>query len=194
MNRTNSISLDVTSFYNVYDRVRNLEPGAPFFETAPLPPHLVIPLVYDGKAYGSTHGAETLLGWKVRKFWTLQGGYTWFVSSIRLDPSSLDTLTTAEINGGAPRNQFQIRSYLDLPHRFTLDTSLYRVGRLAAGSIPAYTRFDTHLGWRLNKWTELSIVGQNLLDARHPEFQALVQTVITTQARRSVYGKVTWRF
>ena len=109
-------------------------------------------------------------------------------------PSSLDTLTTAEINGGAPRNQFQIRSYLDLPHRFTLDTSLYRVGRLAAGSIPAYTRFDTHLGWRLNKWTELSIVGQNLLDPRHPEFQALVQTVVTTQARRSVYGKVTWRF
>jgi iron complex outermembrane receptor protein len=189
-----SISLDVTSFYNVYDRLRNLEPGTPFFEAAPLPPHLVFPLVYDGKAYGFTYGAEALLGWKVRTFWTLQGGYTWFVPSIKLDPSSLDVFTISELNSGSPRNQFQIRSYLDLPHRFTLDTSLYRVGRLAAGSIPAYTRFDTHLGWRLNKWTELSVVGQNLFDPRHPEFQALVQTVVTTQARRSVYGKVTWRF
>ena len=189
-----SISLDITSFYNVYDRLRNIEPGTPFLEPAPPPPHLVIPLEYAGKAYGSTHGTEALLGWKVMTFWTLQGGYTWFVSSIRLNPSSLDTLTAAEINNEAPRNQFQIRSYLDLPHRFTLDTSLYRVGRLATGSIPAYTRVDIRLGWRPNKWTELSVVGQNLLDPRHPEFQNLFQTVVTTQVQRSVYGKVTWRF
>ncbi len=189
-----SISLDIASFYNVYDRLRNLEPGTFFFEAVPLPPHLVAPLTYDGKAFGSTYGAEASLGWQVRKFWSLQGGYTWFVPLIKLDPTSLDVFTITEIDGGAPRNQFQVRSYLDLPHRFELDTSLYRVGRLAAGAIPAYTRLDVRLGWRPNKWTELSVVGQNLFDPRHPEFQALVQTVVTTQVRRSVYGKVTWRF
>lgn len=41
---------------------------------------------------------------------------------------------------------------------------------------------------------ELSLVGQDLPDPRHPEFNGFDQNLQTTQAKRGVYGQVTWRF
>ena len=66
------------------------------------------------------------------------------------------------------------------------------VSTLSHLGIPSYTRLDTRLGWRLGEFVELSLVGQNLLRARHAEF--FDSTVHGTEIERSVFGKVTWRF
>jgi iron complex outermembrane receptor protein len=52
-------------------------------------------------------------------------------------------------------------------------------------NIASYFTMDVHLAWHY-KNVELSLVGQNLLDNRHPEFQ--------TEIPRNIYGKVTIRF
>ncbi len=65
---------------------------------------------------------------------------------------------------------------------------------LADGSIPAYTRLDTRLGWGIGESAEMSIVGQNLFDPHHPEFQSQSQSFVTTQAKRGVYGEIRWQF
>jgi iron complex outermembrane receptor protein len=82
---------------------------------------------------------------------------------------------------------------LTLPHNLEWDTSAYFVGMLADGPIPAYTRLDTRLGWRLGEYLELSISGQNLLRPLHFEF-ADAYGVDHTQVARSVLGKMIWRF
>jgi hypothetical protein len=53
---------------------------------------------------------------------------------------------------------------------------------------------DTRQSWGLAEKAELGIMGENLPDPRHPELHALSQFFVTTQAKRSVYGKITWWF
>lgn len=164
------LSFDVATFYNVYQDLRTSEPNPPFLEASPAPLHVVIPLVFDNKMSGRTYGAEASVEWKATNFWALQGGYTWLVPKLALDASSRDATSVHEGEGVAPRNQLQVQSKLNLRRRLEFDTALYRVGYLAEGKIPAYLRLDARLGWHIAERLEVSLVGQNLLDPRHPEF------------------------
>jgi iron complex outermembrane recepter protein len=74
---------------------------------------------------------------RATKFWRLQGGYTWFVPSLKLEPSSQDSSGVLSKTGVNPRNQFQVGSQFDLPRGFEFDTVISRVGRLAYAGIPA---------------------------------------------------------
>jgi iron complex outermembrane recepter protein len=188
------LSLDFAGFYNKYANVTTDEHGTAFFEASPAPAHLVIPLQFGNKMFGATYGSEASAEWRVTRFWTLQGGYAWFVPSLKLDPSSTDQISVAYRNNETPRNQFQAGSRLTLRHGIDFDANLYRVGRLAYGNIPTYNRVDARLGWQVMERMELSLVGQNLLDPRHPEFNGFDQNLQPTQAKRGVYGQVTWRF
>jgi iron complex outermembrane receptor protein len=58
--------------------------------------------------------------------------------------------------------------------------------------VPSYVSLDLRLGWHPTPNWEFAIVGQNLLDKRHPEF--LAAGAVGTEIPRSVYGKVTWKF
>ena len=93
---------------------------------------------------------------------------------------------------GTPQNQFQVRSELNLPHRFEWDNSAEYVGKLAV-EIPAYTRVDTRIGWKANEYLDFSLIGQNLLTPRHAEFRS-DNGLNYTLVERSVFAKITWRF
>jgi outer membrane receptor for monomeric catechols len=67
------------------------------------------------------------------------------------------------------------------------------VDRLPNQKVPSYARLDARLGWRLAESVELSVAGQNLLDPCHFEFGPAYM-LNPTQAKRSVYGRITWRF
>ena len=98
------------------------------------------------------------------------------------------------VNGDAPAQQFQARSYYTWSRNLDFDVSFYYVGRLVEQAIPRYVRLDARLARRFGEWTELSVVGQNLLDDHHFEYGQTVETALAAQARRSIYGKVSWRF
>jgi hypothetical protein len=65
---------------------------------------------------------------------------------------------------------------------------------LFGGVIPSYTRLDTQVSWRLGERIELNLVGQNLLRDHLEEFNDLLQSVNSSQAKRSAYAKLTWQF
>jgi iron complex outermembrane receptor protein len=65
------------------------------------------------------------------------------------------------------------------------------VGPIANQSVPAYGELDGRLAWQARPALECSIVGQNLLHARHSEFGV---PVTRKEAVRGVYGKLVWRF
>jgi iron complex outermembrane receptor protein len=58
--------------------------------------------------------------------------------------------------------------------------------------VPRYAELDLRLAWRPRPGLELSIVGANLLDPSHPEFNG--GSGFQTEVQRSVYGKVMWLF
>ncbi len=189
---TQWLSLDIATFYNVYSNLRTIEPTAPFFEGSPFPPHLVLALRPENRLDGETYGVEIASTLNVTDHWKLNLGYTFLKIRLDRDASSLDS-AAENPEGESPRNQFHVRSYVDLPYNVRFDTAVYYVDSLPQRNVPSYIRVDARLGWYPVKGLEVSVAAQNLFDDRHPEFGPGF-LVTPTQIERSVYGKVTWRF
>jgi iron complex outermembrane recepter protein len=182
------LSFDVSTFYNVYDNLITPVQGTPFFAAAPVP-HIVVPLTFENSSRAETYGAEVLGEWRVTGNWKLTASYT--VLQTHENPAAAHSTD--------PQNQFQIRSYVDLPHHVELDGAVYYVDQIntslgaASLSIPSYVRVDLGVSWRPIKSLEIGIYGQNLADGNHTEFTSYKTTVIT-EIPRSVMGRITWRF
>jgi iron complex outermembrane receptor protein len=189
---SNRLSLDLAAFYDFYDNLGTFEPAAPFVESIPRPPHLVVPFKFDRKMRGETYGLEATANCHVTNNWKLSASYSLFRMELNRSRDSRDTFASA-IEGIDPEHQFQAHSRLNLPRSFELDTGVYHVARLSALAVPSYTRIDLRFGWRPSENLALSFMTQSLLDARRPEF-AENQGVIATEVQRSVYGRLTWRF
>ena len=188
---TARVSVDVATFLNFYHDLRTAEELAPYFVTAPGQPYLVLPVIFEDIGKAHAYGGELSLDWKPIDRWRLSSGYSLLHMVIFKDAANVDT-EIGDLGTGTPQQQFQARSALNLPHHFEWDSSLAYVGTLAAG-IPAYTRVDTRLGWRMNEHLDFSAVGQNLLSPRHAEFPddvGLNHMLIP----RSIFAKVTFRF
>jgi iron complex outermembrane receptor protein len=187
---TKRLSFDVTGFYNVYDNLVGPVLGTPRPEPTPAPPHLLIPGRFQNYLGGETYGAEFSSLWQVTDSWRMVGSYTWLRMHIRPDPS---------LEADSPQQQFQIRSYLNLPYDLELNGAVAYVDEVMPQSgpvrvyIPAYVRVDVGMSWHATKNLEFGVWGQNLLDNQHAEFRSVSSTV-ATEIPRSVVGKMTWRF
>ncbi|HEY8932046.1 MAG TPA: TonB-dependent receptor, partial [Rariglobus sp.] len=84
-----------------------------------------------------------------------------------------------------------LRSSHDLTKRAGLDVQFRYVDNI--DGVPAYVTADIRFAYRLTERLELSLVGQNLLDNRHPE-QAASPITTTAEVPRGFYGKLTWSF
>jgi iron complex outermembrane receptor protein len=187
------LSLDIATFYNVYDHLTSFEPGSTFFETDPVPAHLVVPVYYGNLLRGETYGLEAAVNLDVTSRWKLRGSYSFLKVLLHRERTSGDTASETD-EGDNPQHQFQLHSFLKLARNLDLDTALYRISSLRGQQVPGYTRLDLRLGWHVREKIELSSGVQNLLDRRHLEFQGDDVFVLPSQVKRSVYGKVTWKF
>jgi iron complex outermembrane receptor protein len=188
------VSIDFAAYYNDYSDQQTTEPATPFFETTPLPPHLVLPSTYENLMSGEEHGLEVAANWKVTHRWTISPGYDFARIHMHTSPLSQDTETVPETVGSDPHTQAQLRSHVDLSTKLAWDTSAYFVDRLVFQNVPSYTRLDTGLSWRWKEGISLAVFGQNLLRDQHLEFIDSTGAKRSTLIKRSAYAKVTWRF
>jgi iron complex outermembrane receptor protein len=176
-----NLSLSLATFYNVYDDLRSAEPG---------PPPFGIPITFRNGVKGHAYGFELSATHQLTNWWKLRGGYSFFKKALSLKPGSKD-LNGATAESDDPENQFLIQSAIDLPHRVELGTVIRYISKLPKPAVPAYMGLDIQLRWKLNKVVELNIVGQNLLDNRHPEF--VPSSPSPREIERSLYGKIICR-
>ena len=188
------LSLDCAVYYNSYTDQDTTEPASPFFESTPLPAHLVLPLTYKNLMFGETHGLEFFANWKAAARWTLSPGYSFEQIHMHLSPGSQDTGSVAATQGSSPVHSAQLRSYIAVSKRFSWDTAAIFTGHLTSPAVPGYTRLDTTLNWRANALISLSLSGQNLLQNQHLEFVDVTGSTQTTLIKRTVAVKVTWTF
>ncbi len=186
---TKHLSLDVTGFVGLYHNLESIAALAPYSIVEQGVPYVVLPSTFVNGAGARTYGAEFFANWNVLRRWRISPGYSYF--HIHIDGDSADLNPPP---GVAPNHQFQVRSLLDLPRHLEWDNTLEYVDKLATGNVPAYARLDSRVGWRIGEFVELSVVGQNLLTARHAEFSDTFYPLNYTLVERSVFGKVTWRF
>jgi iron complex outermembrane receptor protein len=188
---TKNLSFDITGFYNVYDHLIIEVANPTVIQASPSPTHLLISSTYRNAGAGDTYGIELSSQWRVLENWRLTASYSWLGTSL--------TAATSSFEGQSPNQQFQIRSYLDLPYHLELNGAIYFVDRSLSpdptglDEIPAYVRLDLGLIWSPRKWLEFGVWGRNLQQSEHVEFSSQ-QTPALTEVPRSVLAKVTMRF
>jgi iron complex outermembrane receptor protein len=175
-----SLSLSVSTFYNDYDDLRTVEPG---------PPPAGIPFSLGNGLRGHAYGVELATVYQLSDRMRLRGGYTFLKKKLSLKPGSADP------NGGTgegddPEHQFLIQSSADLPGRLELDAVFRFVDALPDPEVPSYADLDLRLGWNATEHLELAVVGQNLLQGEHIEFNS---SPSPREVQRGVYGRITWR-
>ena len=194
------LSLDLAAYFNDWDNLQTTEPSTSFFEATPLPPHQVQTFLYENLMHGETHGVEITAHWKPVDWWSISAGFALAAEHFHTAPQSADTLTARFLEGNSPDNPFQIRSHLDLRRSWACDISAYYVddlpdqGPSGTVNIPAYTRLDVQLTKRLGERFALSLVGQNLAQDHHIEFDDVNGSMQSGQIKRSAYAKLSWQF
>jgi iron complex outermembrane receptor protein len=187
------VSIDVSLFYNRYRNLRTSEEGTPLPQTISQP-YTEIPIYQGNRMHGSTEGFELSTKIRVTDQWTLSPGYALLRMDLKNDPGSLDTESVPDTEGSSPRHQAQLRSALNLSRTLSWNVSAYYVSRLPDQQVPSYTRLDSQFSWQPTAALALSLVGQNLLSARHIESLDTQTSVNSSLVQRGAYAKITWKF
>ena len=174
-------SVDLAAYTNVYDDLRSEE-----FPTSAGQPVRLANLM-NARTWGSDLSATLL---PVAQ-WRLHASYTYLHEDITFDPASND-LTKGFNEYNDPSHIFSLRSSVDLPHRLELDAFLRRITALPHPVVPGYSELDARVGWHVTPALEMSLVGQNLLHAHHPEFQLSSPT--REEYQRGAYVRFMWRY
>lgn len=186
------LSADIAAFYNNYKGLRTTEPGTASLATTPAPLHLAVPFDATNRLRAETYGIEASVEWHPLDWWRIQPSYTYLYTHLYTDHTT--DPTAGDAKGQNPAHQVSMRSLMSLPHNIELDLWGRYVDRLTVARVPSYVTMDVRIGWKPTKQLELSLVGQNLLDKRRPEFSEPILSSMPTDVQRGAYGKVTWRF
>ncbi len=195
---TGSFSLDLAGFMNFYDNLRSSSFGTPTPVFDPLaPPYVRQPMSLANDMDGKGYGVELAAKWRTTDWWQLLAAYAYLHLDLEGE-GPLGEQSAALFAGNTPKHEVSLRSQMDLSKDVELDLWLRYVDRLRGMDDPKvddYLTLDARLGWRPVNSLELSLVGQNLLDARHLEAVSESGTrVVSSEVERSVYAKITWTF
>ena len=189
---TKSVYIDLAAFYNHYgDLFSEDVTGAPFLETNPGPSHILIPAEFGNGLVGTTRGGEIAPDWKVTNRWRLRASYSFLQMELRKGTNSLDIGTAAITAGSSPRHQALIQSSFDISKAFNLDVDYRYVSALPGLAVPSYSTGDARFAWLASEHLQLSVVGRDLLQPYHAEFNSDPGPLVGI--KRSVYGQITWK-
>lgn len=187
------LSLDIAAFHNRYRDLRAVEQVTPQFNLLPTP-HVVQAVMPNNTLRARAHGLEVALDWQPQTWWRIQPSYTYMHLHSRATGAPAEDALAESFEGSAPRHQLSVRSLMSIGSGHQFDAWIRHVSALAASNVPAYTTLDLRYGWRPRRGFELSLVAQNVLDRRHPEFLADNLPSQRLEVERGYYVKATWQF
>jgi len=188
------IFMDVSLYYNKYnDLIAGVPSGNVFPEISGGWTRLVLPIRAEEARDAETYGAEISCSWNPVDWWRLTGGYTWFHFNV------LDIGTSLEARQGFDEDEnahhlFSLVSYMDLPHNFEVNTSLYVVSALDGLDIRGHARLDLNLSYHPTEKLTLGAGVKNLFDDSHQEFDNTMDGIQASEIPRALYAQVTMSF
>ena len=157
------LAIGTTIFYNDYERLVGVPPS--IFGT------------FNDDASGATWGGDIVAAMRWTDRWAMEASYSRLHTRIDGPVLQFDEI-------GFPRQLAQLRSNYDLGESLELNGAAYYVDEVPFLGVPAYTRLDLGVTWRLSPAVELSVWGQNLLEEGHSEGSG-------AQVPRGVYAQIT---
>jgi iron complex outermembrane receptor protein len=171
----NVITWSATGYLHQWDRLRS--------GSAP-------PVVIENRIEGPTYGLETWATWEPREVWRLTAGLATLHKDLRLEAGSTDPIGVRNPQlANDPGHQWSIRSSLTPRPRHEVDAVVRRVDDLPIAAVPGYTAVDARYAWQMSRELQVSVVGRNLFDASHPEFNG---APTRSEFERSVFLQLRW--
>ena len=147
-------------------------------------------MFFENKIERPVYGMEGWGAWQVMRPWRVTGGLSTQRKRLRLEPGSTDRAGVRKPDFlSDPGHHWSLRSLVTPAPRHEIDVLVRGVAALTLPVVPAYTAIDARYGWRALPDLELSVVGQNLLDPRHPEFNAAPNR---SEFERAVFLQARW--
>ena len=195
---TDYFSWEIAAYINDYHNLIGLGgPGTPVFRPAgtyfdnPVP-IITIPIPYANNTRARSFGAELNATYKLSETWEIQGNYSVF--EVNAQSSGVFDISAPHIEGGTPHNQVYLRSSWNWAYNVQFDLIGRYMDSVSYFGIPKYIEMDTVLTWRATPTMEFSLVGQNLLQSHHLEYEDIQMGMQSTEVVRSVYGALTWTY
>jgi len=185
-------SIDVVGFAGRYEHLRTFEQGAPVVAFVPAP-HVLIDTRIGNELAASTRGLEVAAAWAPVSFWRIDGSYSAFSITPRLSAGSLDT-AAGTTDGSAPGRKWHLRSEFSHGARARLNFSIFHSGPLVQSQVEGYTRADVNAEWRFTSQLSAMVIGQNLFDEAHAEFNGADALMTSTLVPRNVGVRLRWTF
>jgi iron complex outermembrane receptor protein len=189
-----ALSMDIALFFDRYRGLAALELGNPFVDAEVS--RTIVPIQHQNLNTGRGLGGEALITYSPVPASRLSVSYSNLDVNVRAGGKDINR--GVFLDGATPRHQFGLRSATDLPARFQVDalfrhlSAVRRLPQIVTGEgIPAYSELDLRLAWHGWSKAEISLIGQSLLHAHHPEFGAPASR---GEIERGVYAKMAWGF
>lgn len=168
------LTYSITAFQQRYERLRSGSPA---------------PVTLINQIEGHVNGLEGWATWQAARDWRLSAGFLELRKHLASTRGTPDPAGVASL-GNDPRHQWHLRSSLDIGSRGEFDVMARHVGSLPSPAVERYTAVDARLALRVSPQLDIAVLGQNLFDRRHPEFNA---AAAASQMRRRVFLKATWK-
>ncbi len=166
-------SVDFAGYYNFYDSLAEptvvaVQPN--FIPQFPFPVSLTTTAQIQFRGKAETWGLEAVVKGQFAPWWNVQLAYARFEGRAGNDP-----LTGRRFNGflpleGSPENQATLVNTFKLGSAVTLNTQVRYVDELIGGKVPSYFDGDLLLRYETSGGLEISLVGENLFEARRFEY------------------------
>jgi iron complex outermembrane receptor protein len=153
--------------------------------------YILLSVPFANGIMGSAKGFEITPDWKPTGWMELKGIYSYVGLNLEDKPTHTKTSYVSSYEGSSPHNQITAEAIFTLPKRFEFDPTYRYVSALPAQMIKSYSTADARFGWHFTSQTELSVVGQNLLQPHHAEFGGDSGGLVGI--KRSVYVQITWK-
>ncbi len=187
-------SFDISGFYNDYSDLRTIEARSLNYSHFPF--YVEQPVYFDNNAKGHTWGAEIALDWRFAEQWRLQMAYSYLEMDLQLDNNASGTdISISAAEDASPKQQLSLRLDFDPAYNWETDLWLrYNDSVIQGEDIPDYWALDARIAWLVNKQLSLSLVGQNIFDPSHQEYNDELKMIKSTKIPRGVYVKAIWKF
>lgn len=170
------LTVSVTAFHSRWDRLRSGQP----------PPNALVQNMIDG----TTKGIEAWATWQAMPAWRLSAGLTLLREHLQIKAGSTDPVGPRAL-GNDPRQQWSLRSGVDLSATQQVDLTVRHVGALPDPAVPAYTAWGLRYSWRPRDDLTLALVGENLFEPDHAEFG---NPTDRSMIDRSLLLQLTWSY
>lgn len=161
---TTGVYLDVTGYYNSYDKLRTFEAGASVG-------NIFLPNNISNAGQADVYGVEANVKWRVNPRLWLSTGYGFSKSSFELTGNAVDA-TFMQTSGKWPQQMFNLRGSQKILENVSFNASLYYTDPLPAVHIKPETKLDANIAWTLAPGLEVALAGENLFMPPHQEYVA----------------------